>query len=59
MKTKTLNLDETKPVVRTTSETADVDESFERDWENGLSSEEFWGKVRQHIIKLYASRPKK
>ena len=37
----------------------DVDSSFEEDWRNGITGEEFLRQVHEHIRKLYASRPKK
>jgi len=44
-----------RPVLRP----AIADTSFEEDWANGISGEEFVKRVHDHIRELYASQPKK
>lgn len=59
MKAKVLVSPKKERAVRTASKKVEVEDSFEKDWENGISGDEFWKRVRQHIEKLYAAPPKK
>lgn len=49
MKTKVLNPEKSRPVVHVPSETAEVNESFERDWENGITGKEMVKLVQDQI----------
>ncbi|MCZ2100815.1 MAG: hypothetical protein LC107_04670 [Chitinophagales bacterium] len=35
------------------------EDTFEQDWANGISGDEFLRRVHEHIRKLYATQPKK
>ncbi|MFT4061885.1 MAG: hypothetical protein QM642_05950 [Edaphocola sp.] len=59
MKAKVLSPEKPERTARIAPQTAKADDSFEEDWKNGISGDEFLRRVHEHIRKLYASRPKK
>lgn len=59
MKAKVIKPQKKEHVVRTASIKKVAEDSFEQDWANSISSDEFWKRVHQHIEKLYATPPKK
>lgn len=59
MKAKVLSPKKVERPLRAVPKTMETDDSFEEDWKNGISGEEFLRRVQEHIRKLYASKPKK
>lgn len=60
MKSEVLNPENKKRLIRTAPKmTVEEVDTFEKDWANAISSDEFWKRVHQHIEKLYATPPKK
>jgi|GEM_PF-3217338 len=59
MKDRILASEKKEHLVRTAPKKMKEEDTFEKDWANGISGEEFLRRVHEHIRKLYASRPKK
>jgi len=59
MKPKVLTPEKNEHLVRTVPKKTEEEDTFEKDWANAISGEEFLRRVHEHIRKLYASRPKK
>jgi len=59
MKPKVLTPEKNEHLVRTVPKKTEEEDTFEKDWANAISSDEFWKRVHQHLEKLYAAPPKK
>ncbi len=59
MKPIVVNSEDKNRKNRTTPEKTVKVDTFEEDWKNAISGDEFWKRVHQHIERLYANPPKK